>query len=83
MLRSDRVDLIVITRFALKHILDKYQESLDEYQIVWQISRVENYFAFHKDTPDIFINTFQQAFDSTVVERTARKRRYKLPDEEF
>jgi len=83
MLRSDRVDMMVVSVHGLSHILNKYQESMDKYQLIWQINRVDNYFAFHRDTPEPLIQAFQQAFDAIEEERNEIKRQYNLPAEEF
>ena len=83
MLRSDRVDLMMVSVHGLNHVLSQFHESKQKYQVVWQVNKIGNYFAFHRNTPDTLIMAFQQAFDQVSKERQLIKKKYQLPEMEY
>lgn len=83
MLKNDRVDLVMLSIHGLHHVLTELHESKSRYKIVWQVNKVGNYFAFSKETPDLFISKFQQTLDSLETKRIEILENYKIPMEEY
>lgn len=63
MLIKGRVDVISMSESIALPKLVKMGENLQEYQIVWVLEAFPICFAFHKDTHDKLVHTFQQALD--------------------
>lgn len=82
MLKSDRVDLIMLSIHGFHHIVSSAKESRGDYKIVWQVNKIGNYFAFNKSTPDVLINTYQSAFDAIEDKRLNILESYRIPEEE-
>lgn len=83
MLRNDRVDMVMVSIHGLHHLLADMHESRSKYQIVWQVNKIGNYFAFHPNTPDIVVDSFQSAFEQLGPERLQILQKYKIPEEEY
>lgn len=82
MLRSDRVDMIVMTHYGLKYAIEQFHEPESKYQVVWHINTLGNYYAFNRDTPDQLIEAFQKAFNQVEAQRAEIKAKYNLNDVE-
>ncbi|OZG72249.1 amino acid ABC transporter substrate-binding protein [Hahella sp. CCB-MM4] len=65
MLNSRRIDMWSYGHLAALWLLKQEGAKTDEFEVVWDFgSAGDNYYAFHKDTPDAVINAFQKALDS-------------------
>ena len=71
-LNVDRVDLIGYTEIALKWVIKKNKYNLDDYEIVFNLTKEPSslYFAFNKDTSDEIIEKFQNVLDEVKKEGT-------------
>jgi len=54
-----------------------------DYEQVWQVNKIGNYFAFNINTSDEFINTYQKAFDNIANQRLRIKEYYEFPLAEY
>ena len=83
MMQSDRVDMIVVSIHGFAYLAKQLNFDASEYEQVWQINKVGNYFAFNINTPDEAIQLYQKAFDDTVKQRLNIKKQYELPEAEY
>ncbi|WP_286266361.1 substrate-binding periplasmic protein [Thalassotalea atypica] len=83
MLETDRVDMIVLTIHGYYHLASLIGFDTKEYEQVWQVNKVGNYIAFHKNTPDSLILKYQTAFEAIAKQRIAIKQKYDLPLDEY
>ncbi|ALO43928.1 hypothetical protein [Pseudoalteromonas phenolica] len=63
MFKADRVELMAISRSGLRKAISEKMLQVDDFEEVFLLDTVEDYFAFSKDVPDVVINAFQRAFD--------------------
>lgn len=63
MFKAERVELMAISRAGLRKAINENMLQVDDFEEVFQLDTVEDYFAFSKDVPDVVINAFQRAFD--------------------
>lgn len=61
--KADRVELMAISRSGLGKAINENMLQVDDFEEVFLLDTVEDYFAFSKDVPDVVINAFQRAFD--------------------
>jgi ABC-type amino acid transport substrate-binding protein len=63
-LASNRIDLWLYESKVAKWILKNSGEDPEDYEEVYILKASDLYFAFHKDTPDSFINKFQESLEA-------------------
>lgn len=78
MLKHGRVDLIIVSRSSLNALLNDQNLSMSDVKIVYSVNKVGNYFAFNKNTPDVLIEKFQQAFDRISDQREQINKKYQV-----
>jgi polar amino acid transport system substrate-binding protein len=79
MMESDRVDMIVVSIHGFAYLAKQLGFDENDYEQVWQVNKIGNYFAFNINTPDEIIETYQKAFDDIAKQRLAIKEHYDLP----
>lgn len=83
MMQSDRVDMIVISIHGFAHLAEQLGFDETDYEQVWQVNKVGNYFAFNINTANDVIALYQKAFDDIAPQRLAIKATYALPQAEY
>ena len=83
MMQSDRVDMIVISIHGFSYLAKQLGFDEADYEQVWQVNKIGNYFAFNINTPDEVINIYQKAFDDIAKQRLIIKESYELPLAEY
>lgn len=63
MLNAGRIDLWAYGEYTAKWLIKEHGFTPDDYEIVHVLEETRAYYAFHKDTPDALIQTFQHALD--------------------
>ncbi|MGJ8693125.1 MAG: substrate-binding periplasmic protein [Thalassotalea sp.] len=71
MLMNERIEMIVVSRSSLKSLLKDNNLSYNDVSIIYSVNKIDNYFAFNKNTSDSTIASFQKAFDETKRQRLA------------
>jgi polar amino acid transport system substrate-binding protein len=79
MMELDRVDMMVITPHAFSYLAEQLDFDINDYEQVWQISKVGNFLAFNLNTSDKVIKKYQEAFDQIANQRLSIKESYNLP----
>ena len=65
MLISNRIDMWAYGYTAAMWLLKQEGVKTSDFEVVWDFgSAGDNYYAFHRDTPDAVINQFQEALDA-------------------
>jgi polar amino acid transport system substrate-binding protein len=83
MMKSDRVDMIVVSIHGFSYLAKQLGFDENDYEQVWQVNKIGNYFAFNINTSDEVIETYQKAFDDIAKQRLTIKESYKLPLAEY
>jgi polar amino acid transport system substrate-binding protein len=83
MMKSDRVDMIVVSIHGFAYLAEQLGFDENDYEQVWQVNKIGNYFAFNVNTSDEVIETYQKAFDAIDKQRLSIKEYYKLPLAEY
>lgn len=83
MMQSDRVDMIAVSIHGFSYLSKQLGFDEGDYEQVWQINKIGNYFAFNINTPDEVIQTYQKAFDDIAKQRLSIKESYELPLAEY
>ncbi|NQZ86609.1 MAG: transporter substrate-binding domain-containing protein [Colwellia sp.] len=83
MMQSDRVDMIAISIHGFSYLAKQLGFDEDDYEQVWHVNKIGNYFAFNINTADEVINTYQKAFDDIAKQRLRIKESYELPLAEY
>ena len=78
LMNSDRVDMFVISTHGFNHLAEQLNIDPNEYEVVWKINEIGNYFAFNINTPDEVIQIYQQAFDDISKQRLMIKSSYEF-----
>ena len=78
MLNVKRVDMMLLTKAALSSLLTRHRLLITDFEIVFDVKRVDSYFAFNKKVPDSVINKFQKAFNLIEPQRIEILDRYQL-----
>lgn len=63
MLNSGRIDMWSYCENVAKWLFHKNGFQPDDYETVWVLAEVYDYYAFHKDMPDALVQQFQNALD--------------------
>ena len=82
MMDADRVDMMFISLHGFAYLTKKLHIDEAEYEPVWQVNKIGNYFAFNLKTPDSVIQTYQKAFDDIAIKRIAIKQKYDLANDD-
>ena len=83
MMQSDRVDMIVVSIHGFSYLAKQLGFDEADYEQVWQVNKIGNYFAFNINTSDDVIETYQKAFDDIAKQRLSIKESYELPLAEY
>ena len=78
LLKNKRIDLMIISKSALKGLLSENNITMDDIKIIYSVNKVGNYFAFNNQTPDALILQYQSAFDAIESKRDALNKSYGL-----
>lgn len=78
LLNANRVNLMMVSKQGLYHLLKQNQQTPDDYKIVWNVNSIGNYYAFNRNVPDAVINKLQQVFDQLSKERKMIRAKYNL-----
>jgi polar amino acid transport system substrate-binding protein len=83
MMQSDRVDMIVVSIHGFAYLAKQLDFDVSDYEQVWQVNKIGNYFAFNINTSDEVIQKYQNAFDDIAKQRLTIKEFYELPQAEY
>jgi polar amino acid transport system substrate-binding protein len=75
-LKMGRVDFIAHSLETFNDYIKIHQLNPDQYHAYFVLSEKQNYYAFHKDTPDALILQFQNALNSIRLEHMAILKKY-------
>jgi polar amino acid transport system substrate-binding protein len=75
--------MIVISIHGFSYLAKQLGFDEEDYEQVWQVNKIGNYFAFNINTPDEVINIYQKAFDDIAKQRLIIKESYELPLAEY
>ena len=78
-LRRGRVDLLAHSENTLMEFLRASKENPRSYAVVLELSRTENFYAFHRGVPDSVVGRFQRALEELRPEHERLLKRYGLP----
>ncbi|TYK66890.1 substrate-binding periplasmic protein [Colwellia echini] len=76
MTKADRVDMFVISMHGFNHLSSQLNIDQNDFEVVWEINTIGNYFAFNINTPDEIIQSYQNAFDQIKKQRLKIKSDY-------
>ncbi len=65
----NRVDLICQSEASIRDVINMKNYDASQFKTVFVVTEKGNYYAFHKDTPDELIRSFQHALDKLDPER--------------
>jgi polar amino acid transport system substrate-binding protein len=83
LMESGRVDMVIASIHAFAHLMKENSYNANAYEQVWQVNKTGNYLAFNINTPEVIIQTYQQAFDDIAPLRLKIKAKYDLPQAEY
>jgi len=83
MMESDRVDMMAVSIHGFSHLTDQLGFDANDYEQVWEVNKIGNYFAFNINTPDKVIQAYQKAFDEIKEQRLQIKEAYELPQADY
>jgi ABC-type amino acid transport substrate-binding protein len=69
-LGSNRIDIISYEEIAFMWTLKEMDLNRDDYEVVYNLSKNDLYYAFNLDTPDIIINELQNALNNLKKDGT-------------
>ncbi len=76
MLYKGRIDLIIYDERSIFHVVESLNYDPDALESVWLLKTVDDYYAFHIDTPDTVIRKYQNALDGLKTEHEQILYRY-------
>lgn len=77
-LRRGRVDLLAHSESTLMEFIRSSKENPRTYEVVLEVSRTENFYAFHRGVPDSVVEGFQKALQGLRPEHDRLLKRYGL-----
>lgn len=77
-LRRGRVELLAHSENTLMEYIRSKKEDHRDYKIVLELSRTENFYAFHREVPDSVVERFQRTLDELRPEHVRLLKRYGL-----
>ncbi len=75
-LSTGRIDLFAKNSDSVISEIRAKKLNMDGYEIVWTLSEQDQYYAFHKDTPQELIDRFQAALDGLEDKRQELLKKY-------